>query len=367
MGTKLKFSSLEAVRFQKMSERGTILIVTLWILAILTLLSLGLGHRMGLELKLAGYHRDSLKALYLAKAGIRRAILELERDTSHLYTSKYDTLYECGIKELEEEENLENIFKGKFEDGEFVVGYEGSAGRPMLGMMDEERRININMASQELLEALLDVNGITEGSKEIARSIRAWRGDVKGIDPALLLDEDRYYEALGTPYSRKGAPFETIEELLLVRGMDRAKLSKIKETVTIFGEGKVNLNTADEKVLRALGLATLRQMPGAKDERWVDSLVEDLIDGRNWLDDKAGTDDDNTFTDINQAKVWVKDTKANEILNYMATKNLITFRSDNFRIKATGKVNKVAKTATAVVCRDPASGKVKELVYWREE
>ena len=51
----------------------------------------------------------------------------------------------------------------------------------------------------------------------------------------------------------------------------------------------------------------------------------------------------------------------------MAIKNLITFRSNNFRIKATGKVNKVAKTATAVVCRDPASGKVKDLVYWREE
>lgn len=349
------------------TKEGTILIVSLWIMAILTVLSVGLGHRMGLELKLAGYHRDGLKALHLAKAGIRRATLELERDTASLYTSKYDTLYECGIKELEDEEDLEKIFKGEFEDGEFVVGYEAGSGRSLLGMMDEERRVNINKAPQELLEALLEVNGITEDTEEIARSIRLWRGDLKGVDPVLLLDEDQYYQVLELPYVRKGAAFEAIEELLLVRGMDQSRLSEIKETATIFGEGKVNINTAGEKVLRALGLTALRQISGARDERWVEGLVEDIIDGRDGFDDKAGTDDDESFTDISQAKAWVKDTKAKELLELMAAKGLITFRSHNFRIRAVGEVNKVAKIATAIVSRDPATGKVIELVYWREE
>ena len=51
----------------------------------------------------------------------------------------------------------------------------------------------------------------------------------------------------------------------------------------------------------------------------------------------------------------------------MAQKKLITFCSNNFRVKATGMVNKVSKVVTAIVQRDPASGKVKELVYWRED
>ncbi len=352
---------------KRSSEQGTILIVSLWILAILTVLSVGLGHRMGLELKVTGYQRDRLRALHFAKAGIRRAILELERDMTSLRTSKCDTLYECGVKELESSDDLEKIFKGKLGEGEFVVGYVGSSGRPVLGMMDEERRININKASQELLEALLEVSGIIEEKEALARSIRTWRGDTEGIDQASLIDEDRYYEELEPSYPRKGTPFEAIEELLLVRGMDEAKLSKIRAAITIFGDGKLNINTSDEKVLMALALASMRKMAGLKDPMWVDHLIKDLIDGRDGFDDKPGTDDDESFTDISHAKAWVKETKAKAILDYMKKNGLITFRSNNFRISAVGKVNKVARRATAIIQRHSSTGKVEELKFWRQD
>ena len=57
-------------------KKGAILIVTTWILAILTLFAIGIGFRTGLEIKLTGYNLDRLKALYVAKAGIRKAITE---------------------------------------------------------------------------------------------------------------------------------------------------------------------------------------------------------------------------------------------------------------------------------------------------
>ena len=57
-----------------MNKKGAILIVSLWIITILSLLAIGVGFRMGLEIKLTGYNVSELKALYLAKAGINKVI-----------------------------------------------------------------------------------------------------------------------------------------------------------------------------------------------------------------------------------------------------------------------------------------------------
>ncbi len=61
-------------------RKGTILITTAWILAILTLFAVGIGFRVGLEIRLTGYRLDKLKALYIAKAGIKAGIIEKWRE-----------------------------------------------------------------------------------------------------------------------------------------------------------------------------------------------------------------------------------------------------------------------------------------------
>src|SRR5438093_5873000 len=73
MGSKRKRPSLRA-------SEGSVLIQVLWTLAILTLLSLALGSTTALDQRLVSYQRDRLTALYLAKAGYLRALVELERD-----------------------------------------------------------------------------------------------------------------------------------------------------------------------------------------------------------------------------------------------------------------------------------------------
>ena len=55
-------------------HKGAILITTLWILTLLTLLAVGIGTRMSIDIKLIGFSLNSLKAHYLAKAGMMRAI-----------------------------------------------------------------------------------------------------------------------------------------------------------------------------------------------------------------------------------------------------------------------------------------------------
>ena len=72
--------------------------------------------------------------------------------------------------------------------------------------------------------------------------------------------EDSYYERLKRPYSRKNAAFDSIEELRLVRGMgddfwatfvDPDPDKPDKRVVTVWGQGQINVNTANAQTLLA--------------------------------------------------------------------------------------------------------------------
>ena len=54
--------------------------ITLWILAILVVFVVGLGQRSLIKLKLASLQKDRLKAYFLARAGIQKAVTVLEKN-----------------------------------------------------------------------------------------------------------------------------------------------------------------------------------------------------------------------------------------------------------------------------------------------
>ncbi|MBI5144843.1 MAG: hypothetical protein HZA27_01505, partial [Candidatus Omnitrophica bacterium] len=51
-----------------MVKKGSVLIISLWILAILVVFAVSLAQRAAASLRLARYQRDGLKAYLLAKA-----------------------------------------------------------------------------------------------------------------------------------------------------------------------------------------------------------------------------------------------------------------------------------------------------------
>ena len=66
-------------------------------------------------------------------------------------------------------------------------------------------------------------------------------------------NKDLYYSQQNPPYRAKRNRFFTIEELRLVRGMDDNLFQKLKPLVTVYAtEGKININTADSKLFRAI-------------------------------------------------------------------------------------------------------------------
>jgi general secretion pathway protein K len=70
--------------------------------------------------------------------------------------------------------------------------------------------------------------------------------------------ENAYYETLEKPHSCKNAPLDFLEELLLVRGITKEVFYGTEEKPGIsnylspHGDGKININTADPLILRAL-------------------------------------------------------------------------------------------------------------------
>ena len=81
----------------------------------------------------------------------------------------------------------------------------------MYGVNDEEARLNASYASPEELGKLYLM------TPEVAAAIVDWRDDDSTVTPGGA--EAEYYASLQPPYLPRNAPFQTLRELLMVRGV----------------------------------------------------------------------------------------------------------------------------------------------------
>jgi type II secretory pathway component PulK len=307
---------------------GAVVILVLWILAILALLGLGLGYAATLDQRLVGYQRDRLTALYLAKAGYFRALAELKRDATPQVDSFLDPWAD----------NPEAFREAALGEGSVTVSYplrgEGGVDEVVYGVVDEERRVNLNTAPKAVLVRVPGMTG------EIADAIVDWRAE----------------RALGESRDRA---FEVLEELLLVEGMTDEVLQAVRPWVTIYGDGKVNLNTAPREVLKALGLGA--------------DLVDKLLRFRSGLDGVRGTGDDQMFASLTSAgsQLTAFDSltpqETAELTNLIA-QNRLKVTSSFFRIHASGRARagKILRSVEGVVRRGTGQSGTLTLLAWHE-
>lgn len=320
-------------------NRGAILIITLWILAILAILSIGIGGRMGLELKLTGFSRDSTAAFYLAKAGVERAIAVLRNED---HTVDYlNEKWSCN------NEDSNPLFKEiKIgEAGTFTVSYPFSDKRVFYGVQDEEARININNAPRDVIAGLIAHFDPTV-AYEIAASIEDWRDedDIRK-DGSQEYDE---YDYTKEGYEKKDALFDSIDEVLLVKGVDRDLFDKIKEYITVYpiaSSGcQVNVNTAPLPVLEALGFSPTE--------------AETIIAARIGPD----TPDNTHFINKDDFIAYLAGAGITPLTD--TNKALVSCGSNFFRVISKGYASsgRVVKTVTCVI-----SVTAGNILYWNEE
>lgn len=182
---------------------GVALIAVLWILAILTLLMYAFLAQMRVEYALAAGFGDEKKAEQLAWSAIDYGCAAAQNNvkTSHALT------------DVEWSHDEFRYFEMPLGDGAFTLLHPtyGDDRKVLWGLDDETSKININVAPKDVL---LRLPRMTE---EIADSILDWRD--ADAEPGAAGAEDSYYLALDPPYRCKNQPFETVEELLLVRGV----------------------------------------------------------------------------------------------------------------------------------------------------
>ncbi len=123
--------------------------------------------------------------------------------------------------------------------------------RVTLRLEDEAGRINPNLASPDLLEALLTILGADpQHTGRLATAIGEWVGSAQSAqDPAVTLAE---YQAAGLDYRPPGEPLESLDELGRVIGMTPAVLAALRPHLTLYGPAEPNPNSPDPVVAAAL-------------------------------------------------------------------------------------------------------------------
>jgi type II secretory pathway component PulK len=235
------------------NERGVALVLVLWVLVLVTFLAMDFAFSTRLETTIVRNYIEEAKAYYLAQAAFHEALDEILDDYNYTF------LDEQGLLVLAKR-NLsigdENITPKR---RDIALG----PGLYSYNLSDEESKININVITRPRLVVMLEETGIKDQIQRsiIADSLLDW------IDSDHLHKlngaEDDYYADLGLAYEAKDKRIDTLEELLLIRGVtpnvfyggtsedENETYLGISQFLTTTAAG-FNNNTASETVLRTL-------------------------------------------------------------------------------------------------------------------
>lgn len=200
-------------------RRGTVLIIVLVLIMLLTLAVYGFTERMLTENKAAVFHGTHSQALASAASGIEYAaavISSRAADPANPISVYHRPDLFAGQVMYE---SASAMAMGRFS---LVAPVEGSdtASTLRFGLSDESGKLNLNaLLSWDLDEeqqalVLMALPGVTE---DLADAILDYIDSDE--EPRLFGAESDYYQSISALAFAKNAPLESIDELLMVRGM----------------------------------------------------------------------------------------------------------------------------------------------------
>jgi DNA uptake protein ComE-like DNA-binding protein len=188
-----------------MGKNASILVGLLWCLALLSVIVIGVLHTARMDLLVVKNYGDRIQAHYLALAGIEKAKALLYRDG--LDRSRNQKNHSGNFYD-----DAQQFREVPFGRGVFNVirrGRPDEGGGIIYGVSDEESRLNVNTASADGLAKLQNM------TPDVATAIVNWRGG----DSTAVAAEAQYYAGLQPAYQPRNGPFQTVRELLMVRGV----------------------------------------------------------------------------------------------------------------------------------------------------
>lgn len=204
-------------------DKGFALLIVLWMLVLTSFLAALVAARGRTELRITGNLMANGEASAAADGAIYQAIFNLIQPQSELRWPLDGSAHQLTI-------------------GDCVVETR---------LQDEAARINPNLASPALLEALLDALGYDPRSaQQLALAIGEWIGNAPSPRPrpALLAD----YRQSGRDYAPPGAPLQSLDELGSIVGMTPAIVVALRPHLSLFAPALPNPARADHAVATAL-------------------------------------------------------------------------------------------------------------------
>ena len=330
------------------SRQGSILILALWSLGLLTVFALSIGMRVQQKIVLVSRIERRTQVYDAAEAGIRQAIAFLKSQTADPKAILKTVLFNSPAF-------FKEIKLGKAVWDVSYMSYDGEDySQRIYGIVDEERKININTCDRTTLENLLtEVSGLSDDArKDLVNAIIDWRESGESQSEGFLSDE--YYGNLKFPYKEKKSNFETLDELLLVKGITPALYRQILSFITVYGSGKVNINTAPRPVLKALGIS--------------ESLATAILFLRRGPDGREATADDLLFPSESEAPMMhilaaAVEPQETQFMRDLYAQNKIGMESSHYLVQSRGYANNMKEKRDLICVFDINSGKIK---YWRE-
>jgi len=245
-------------------------------------------YAMRTELNIARNFKEETQAYYAARAGLCQGLkMVIENELRPQEIMRIEEGVQTGDEEDVEVREQVRI-NVKLPPAPFGrVGYELMIG-------NESGKVNLNQAGPELLMMMLNGFEMEDADREIiVDSIQDWRDedDLHRVNGA----ETDYYKSLRPPYEAKNGPFDSVEELLLVKGVTPELFySGLKDLVTVYPSPdapgfsmrrrgmtgdphRININAASPQMLLAL--------PGMTED-----LVQALLEYRESQDFLAESD-----------------------------------------------------------------------------
>lgn len=356
-------------------DSGIALIIVMIAITVLSIMAAAFAFSMKVETKLAQNTGSETELIWLGRSGVEYARWVLAQQLA-ITQEPYDALNQVWAGGPGGIGTSNSVLAGVS-----LKDYQLGDGKFSITITDLERKFNVNVADQNILDRAMHLVGVDAGdSTAITAAIQDWIDADNNTHVGGA--ESDYYESLAPPYFAKNRPMDDLSELQLVRGVTpdifwggaatnhspAAFQSKVMESVfrqepaqyfaglhelfTPLSNGRININTASQ--------VTLQMIP------FVDEVVASkIIELRSGPDGADGTEDD---MPAGMPGVRIQDVLLSAGLNRNVVElaaRYCTVRSSTFEVQVDAEIAGYHRTFYGVVGRNnPRDVQVLEF-YWK--
>ena len=324
------------MRPKKIERRGFVVVIVLCMVIMLSVLLLGFNYKSRTNLYTVDGFRRSEQALNCARSGLNIAIA-VARDTPDIHTQKSLMSLFSG----------ENIFA--VDEGKCSITISGENGKLNVNLLkDEDGKLNRTRIDQIL--RLIDLLNQNEARSSnigygIVPSIIDWTDSDEQITYLPFIKQENtgaestYYSQLSDPYQCRNGLLETVGELLLVKGITPQVFDCMNDCLTIYGDGKINVNCAPQLVLESLS------------EKMDATLAKLIIDRRRF--------------EFFESVTELKDLPGMTDSIYDSIKNVITVDQTNqyYHVTSRANVDHLVRVVTAILKRNENTKSFDVILY----